>query len=201
MRIAKSFIGASCIFFTTLVGTSAFGSWSQEWTGNYPLEAPGSFTAIEFIIMPGSPGVTFSEPSGISAFAGSSQVIWNSPIPYAGYSLLTGPMADNAVMTTWFSSPASTGFTLGFVLSDGGKVSEKLEFQWTGGHWDSVYGSLLTNNTGGFGPVTSVGANNIVPSSLTPVPATLFLLGPALLGVLVRVHRRDTENAERAKIQ
>jgi len=184
MRIAKSLIGASFVFVTTLMGTCAFGSWSQDWTQNSPPENSGPFTAMEFFIMPGSADVTFSGPSDISAFQGSSQVTWSSSIPRVQYSLLTGPMADTAVITTYFSSPVSSDFLLDFVLWNGALVSERQEFKWVGGHWDSVYGTLLTNSTGGFDPGTYDRTNTVGVSSASPVPTTVFLLGPSLLGLL-----------------
>jgi hypothetical protein len=124
----------------------------------------------------------------------SSHATWSNSIPNAKYSLLTGPIADKAFVTTYFSSPVSSDFTLDFVLWNGNKVSERQEFKWDDGHWDSVYGTLLTNGTGGFDPGKYDRTSTIEVSSTTPVPATVFLLGPALLLILYARRRWAAAN-------
>ena len=87
-------------------------------------EDVGAFTKMEFFIMPGAPaGVTFAAPTSISPVPGPSND-WISAIPNPEYSLLTGPQANSAMVTTYFSGPLSAKFghrlrTLGWKLGCG----------------------------------------------------------------------------------
>jgi hypothetical protein len=96
---------------------------------------------------------------------------------------LTGPQADKAMLTTYFSGPPTATFDLDFVLWDGNSVVERQEFVWLGGSWESPAGSLLLNSTGGFDP----GDYNRTgtPGTGVPIPSTALLLAPAGLGLLL----------------
>lgn len=119
-----------CIGFVCSGGvTLAYGCWSQEWTQNWPPEAAGPFMKMEFFIMPGpATGVTFYSATSILPVPGSSNG-WTGTIPNSSYSLLTGPQADTALLTTYFSGPRSAKFDLDFVLWNSGSVIERQEFK------------------------------------------------------------------------
>jgi hypothetical protein len=156
--------------------TVAYGYWSQEWTQNYPPEAVGAFTKMEFFIMPDSPsGVTFAAATLISPAPGSSKG-WTSVLPNTKYSLLTGPLADTACITTYFSSLPSVKFDLDFVLWKGNTVVERQEFKWLGNAWDNPNGTILSNIPGTY--------DRADPPPV-PIPSTILLLMPACLGVFL----------------
>jgi len=182
-RIAKVCLSVCIVLACCGAGSLAYGCWSQEWTQNYPPEAYGPFTKIEFFIMPGSsPGVTFADPTSISPSPGSSSG-WTSTLPNSEYSLLTGPQSDSAILTTYFTGPRRDKFEVDFVLWDGSTVVERQEFDWLGGSWKNPDGTLILNSTGGFDPgdYNRTGA----PDAGIPIPSTALVLAPAVLGLLL----------------
>jgi hypothetical protein len=151
LRIAKVLLIAciGCLACSNWV-TLAYGSWSQEWTQNYSPEAVGPFTKVEFFIMPDAPtGVAFDAATLISPYPGSSNA-WTSVLPNSKYSLLTGPQANTALLTTYFSGPSTASFSLDFVLWNGRSVVERQEFKWLGGAWEDPHGTLLVNTAGNY---------------------------------------------------
>lgn len=175
-RLYKAWV-TLCITLVCSGGvTLAYGDWSQAWTQNYPPEAVGPFTKMEFFIMPGAPpGVTFEAPTSISPAPGSPTG-WTSTLPNSAYSLLTGPQADTALLTTYFSGPRTAKFDLDFVLWNGDSVVERQQFEWLGGHWENPRGTLLSNIPGDYNRTGAVAV---------PIQSTIFLLAPAGLGVLL----------------
>ncbi|MGO9018919.1 MAG: hypothetical protein ACLQVJ_11270 [Syntrophobacteraceae bacterium] len=175
-RIAKVWV---TVFFTLVCCsgvTLACADWSLEWTQNYPPEHYGSFTKIEFFIMPGSTSVvTFDAPASISLAPGSSSG-WNSTLPNSDYSLLTGPSAKTATLTTYFSGPPTSTFDLDIVIWDGTSVAERQEFEWTGSAWGNPEGTLLLDSPGDYNRTSETGI---------PIPSTILLFAPAGLGVLL----------------
>ncbi len=178
------------IICTALIGISgaglAYGCWSQGFTQNYPPEAYGPFTKMEFFILPvpgAADSVTFAEPTSIFPCPRSSNN-WVSTTPNPWYSLLTstGTQANTAYLTVFFTGPRSSEFDLDFVLWNGNTVTERQEFEWLGGHWASPTGTLIENANGTF----SAGDYNRNPlGTSAPIPPTLLLLAPAGLGVLL----------------
>jgi hypothetical protein len=179
-RIMKVCLSVCIVLACSGAGSLAYGCWSQEWTQNYPPEDVGAFTKMEFFIMPGAPaGVTFAAPTSISPVPGPSNG-WTSAIPNPEYSLLTGPQADSAMVTTYFSGPLSAKFDVDFVLWDGNSVVERQEFRWLGGSWESLGGTMILNSTGGF----DSGDYNRSGTGI-PIPSTALLLAPAGLALLL----------------
>jgi hypothetical protein len=164
--------------------TLAWGDWSQDFTQNYPPEACGPFTKMEFFIMPGAPSsVTFAAPTSIYPSPGSSGN-WVSEIPNPDYSFLTstGAVANNAILTVYFTGPASAKFDLDFVLWNGNSVIERQEFDWLGGYWQSATGVLILNSSGVFDEGTYNRSGNFDPA---PIPPTILLFAPAGLGIFL----------------
>ncbi|MFZ0930734.1 MAG: hypothetical protein WAN11_19150 [Syntrophobacteraceae bacterium] len=180
-RIAKVWV---TVFFTLVScsgATLACADWSLEWTQNYPPEHYGSFTKIEFFIMPGSTSaVTFDAPASISLAPGSSSG-WNSTLPNSDYSVLTGPSAKTATLTTYFSGPPTANFDLDIVLWNGSTVVERQQFDWLGGSWEKAQGTLILDSSGGF----DAGDYNRTSETGVPIPSTILLFAPAGLGVLL----------------
>jgi hypothetical protein len=175
----------------------AYGDWSQEWIVSYrpekdvfsgnsspvwggiccPYNNLGTFTQVEFFIMPdATPGVTFEADTRIlgspKSFAG-----WTSVLPNSTYSLLAGPEVDKAYLMIYFSGPRTAKFELDMLVWDDNKVVEREEFKWLGGHWQSPFGTLLPNVPGQYDR-TSVGAP-------APVPPSILLFAPAGLWVFL----------------
>jgi hypothetical protein len=187
-RVVKVFLTVCIGFVCSGAVTSAFGDWSQEWTQNYPPEAVGSFTKMEFFIMPGSSSaVTFEAAASISPDPGSSTG-WTSVVPNSRYSLLTGPQADTAVPTTYFPGPPKAVFDPDFVLWNGNSVVERQEFKWLGGAWKNPHGKLIKNASGGYDP----GGYDRTGADAVPIQSTILLLAPAGLGVFL-IRRRISE--------
>ena len=185
-RIMKVCLSVCIVLACCGAGTLAYGCWSQEWIQNYPPEDSGPFTKIEFFILPvagSSSGVTFEAPTSISPLPGSSGG-WTSTVPNSEYSLLTGPQANSAMLTTYFSSPPSVPFDLAFVLWDGSTVVESQQFEWLNGSWANPSGSLILNSSGGFDP-GNYNRTGVPSGTGIPIPTTLLLLAPAGLGLLL----------------
>jgi hypothetical protein len=178
-RIVKVCLTVCIAFVCSGWVTLACGDWSQEWTQNYLPEAVGRFTKMEFFIMPGaSDGVTFEAATSISPVPGASNG-WTSVLPNSGYSLLTGPRAKRALLTTYFSGPPTAVFELDFVLWNGNSVVERQEFKWLGGAWENPRGKLLKNASGGY---DRGGYDR--SASVVPIPSSILLLLPAFIGIL-----------------
>jgi hypothetical protein len=188
VRIAKVFLFLGIGFLAySYWATPAAASWSQEWTQNYPPENVGPFTQIEFFIMPGAPtGVAFEAVTSISPDTGSAGD-WTSVVPNAMYSLLTGPTANSAYLTTYFSGPSTASFTLDFVLWNGSSVVERQEFQWLGGAWEDPNGTLLSNVPGDYNRDDIASGSG--PPSLVPILSSILLLGPVGVGIFI-IRRR-----------
>jgi hypothetical protein len=182
-RIMKVCLSVCIVFACCGAGTSAFGYWSQEWTQNFPPEDFGAFTKIEFFIIDAPRGVTFEAPTSISLSPGSSGG-WTSIIPNSEYSLLTGPQADSATLTTYFTGPRRDKFEVDFVLWDGDTVVERQEFKWLGGHWQNPNGTLILDSSGGFDPGQYNRTGAPVGTGI-PIPSTALLIAPAGLGLLL----------------
>ncbi len=189
-RIMKVCLSVCIVLACWGAGTSAYGCWSQEWIQNYPPEDFGAFTKIEFFIVGAPRGVTFADPTSISSSPGSSGG-WNSLVPNSKYSLLTGPQADSAALTTYFSGPRTDKFEVDFVLWDGGTVVERQEFKWLGSHWQNPNGTLLYNSSGGFDPGQYNRSGAPPEGTGVPIPSTALLLAPAGLGAFL-LRRRMT---------
>ncbi len=177
-RMTKA-LATVCLTFVCCCGaTLAYGDWSQGWTQNYFPEAFGPFTKIEFFIMPGAPaGVSFEAATSIKTSKG-----WTSVLTNPAYSVLTGPKATTAFMTTYFTGPTTAKFDVDFVLWDGNTVVERQEFDWLGGTWKNPQGALIKNASGGYDPGEY---NRSSSGSVVPVPSAVLLLLPACFGILL----------------
>jgi len=179
MRMISKIWLTACIMLLCSGGMPvAYGDWSQEWTQNYyspETGTIGSFTKMEFFILPVTPGapvgVTFAKPTMISS------IQWISTTPNTSYSLLTGPALPNADLTTFFFGPKTAKFELDLVLWNGTTELEQQKFDWLGNGWANPSGTAIP-----FDPYNA----KYDRASVSPIPPTILLVAAGFSVLLLR---------------